>query len=912
MKFTNIYKYAAVAALLIPTAGVPTTVSFAENKVESKKEKKSAKEEKQENPNGLVGHYFKDATFTGLSYIQVGEKNTLMKKEKESKEDIPLEKAQSVRWNGTIKPDQTGEYKLFTSASKDIVVQVNGETVLKKDGQENIEQSIKLEKDKSYEIKIEHKIDAANPSAELKLSWSIDNKEKEPIPEKNILSPNFAEKAEADTNPLIPDHSLFNEKQRILFPPKDTDTDKDGIPDGLETDGYTFNGLQIIPWNGLLGELGYKKYVSSPFKLKTAADPYTDFEKVTGHIPEATKYEARDPLVAAAPAVTVNMEKLLMSKNENVSEGTSGTHTVGTSTTTSNGFSLGGNAGRTNSPKGWFAGITGLFSYNNSKSVTRETSDSESWSSTIGINTAEAAFLNANVRYHNNGTAPIYETKPTTNFVMQPSGDSIFTVTSGPNVIGNSVGPGETYPKAGQAPISLNQANPTATVNIVIDAPTLDALQTGTETLDLETTQTDGRYGIIDSNGNLVQNESQKWSPILTDINTASGGLILTDSQANGAILERRVAAKNPNDPNDQTPEITIGEAIEKAFNAKKINGKLYYTNQDGKNVSLDEGSVHLITDESTQEKIENQLENLPLERQHVYNAKWERGMNLELITPDTIYDFENALNLGWSNILPSLDAYTGLGGALTTSGASASKQLDLKPETSYVVKAFVKNPDIVQKNVSLFVGKYSGSNPVPNDAKVTQVIEGSDHNWHEMELYFNTGDEPESYRTLTISAGVGKSIEFDDVSIKELSNPFTEYNFIKNGTFEEGGLYWNVENGASIIGTHNVFLPYANSAINSDLFELGRGYFVGGSGQNSVSKSHPVKISLHKENGTEIDSVVQNSIVPFDGTYPPTYFKLTNISDATKVYLRVSAMEDSSDLGVSNISLRKLIDNRE
>ncbi|PGH78279.1 hypothetical protein CN899_29040 [Bacillus thuringiensis] len=67
---------------------------------------------------------------------------------------------------------------------------------------------------------------------------------------------------------------------------------------------------------------------------------------------------------------------------------------------------------------------------------------------------AEAAYLNANVRYFNSGTAPIYETKPTTNFVTQPSGDAQYTITANANSTALSMGPNETYPEGTKAPIT--------------------------------------------------------------------------------------------------------------------------------------------------------------------------------------------------------------------------------------------------------------------------------------------------------------------------------------------------------------------------------------------------------------------------------------------------------------------------
>ncbi|MGQ7102573.1 hypothetical protein ACUOAQ_35105 [Escherichia sp. SP-MK] len=67
------------------------------------------------------------------------------------------------------------------------------------------------------------------------------------------------------------------------------------------------------------------------------------------------------------------------------------------------------------------------------------------------------------MRYYNTGTAPIYEVRPTTNFILKNANQSLTTIKAGPNQIGNSLSPGDTYPKQGQAPISLDKANEAGT-----------------------------------------------------------------------------------------------------------------------------------------------------------------------------------------------------------------------------------------------------------------------------------------------------------------------------------------------------------------------------------------------------------------------------------------------------------------
>ncbi|WP_308015694.1 hypothetical protein [Streptomyces huiliensis] len=42
----------------------------------------------------------------------------------------------------------------------------------------------------------------------------------------------------------------------------------------------------------------------------------------------------------------------------------------------------------------------------------------DDWDAQLGINTGQAAYLNANVRYHNVGNAPVYNVSPSTPMVI--------------------------------------------------------------------------------------------------------------------------------------------------------------------------------------------------------------------------------------------------------------------------------------------------------------------------------------------------------------------------------------------------------------------------------------------------------------------------------------------------------------
>ncbi|QOT00367.1 Iota toxin protein Ib [Brevibacterium sp. JNUCC-42] len=758
MKLKSIFTCLTITAVLSQIAVYPIA-SYAET---GKGEGVKVITEDSRAEQGLVGYYFKDPQFTDLSFIEFGGKSELIDK-MNGNEDI-----QSVRWMGRLKPSQTGEYLFSTSSDQNVILQLDGETII---NQAEMTQKRKLEKDKMYEIKIEYR-DTQGALSDLQLFWSMDDRHKELVPEQHLLTPNFSE--------------IANSKASMNC--------GDDIPREWQINGYTFKNQQIVAWDDSYAALGYKKYVSNPNKCSTVADPYTDLEKVAGLMPAATKYEARDPLVAAYPAVGVGLEKLLFSKNENVTEGSSGTKSksVTNTSTTVDTVEVSGKIGW--GEKGFSFEISPKYAHSWSNSTAVQNTESQSWSSQIGMNTADAAYLNANVRYYNAGTAPIYELRPTTNFVFQNSGSSIATITAGPNQIGNSLGGGKTYPAIGQAPISLDKANESGTARISINKDQLDAIQTGKEILNIETTQNKGQYGTLNERGQLVTDASKQWEPIRTNIDAVSGALTL-NLGASTESLERRVAARNPNDPEDLTPEITIKEAIQRAFNAKEKEGRLYYTDENRMEIILDEAAVNLIGDKNTQKDIEDQLSQMQDKR--VYNAKWKRGMNITLHIPTVYYDFET-IEEDWGNITRLDGGFTGKKHAQIGPNGNgyAKKDLELQPYTTYTARAYVKTSSPTGKNnVTFYVDDTVAGNGRGERCHVT--IEGDE--WQIIEFAFKTGKNPESFKKLGLANAGNTNLHFDDVSVSAWGqwpdpDPKPDGNLIKNGDFSEGNNFWNLD----------------------------------------------------------------------------------------------------------------------
>ncbi|WP_100618224.1 binary toxin-like calcium binding domain-containing protein [Bacillus cereus] len=776
MKIKNLQKY-MIFIMLLAQFTLPPSASYAEIE---KREGNNAETEwtSVDNPGkGLLGYYFQDNKFSDLTAIQPYTSGGLILNNKIS-ETLSNEgkHIQSARWLGYIKPSKTEEYQLSTSADQNVIIQLDGRIIINR---VPMEQRIKLEKDKLYEIKIEYQGDS-NSLLDLKFFWSTSDVEKELIPDENLRTPNFSEKtALPEESNLIPENNLF-EREKVSSrskrnsTPQLQDIDKDGIPDEWELNGYTIRHGILTTWKDDYSSEGYKKYVSHPYNSRTAADPYTDLQKVSGNMPTSTKPEARDPLVAAYPAVGVKMEKLIISKNENVTEGSQNTKAIGTTKTKTNAntVEIGGKMGWSNKTGLTFE-FTPKYVHSWTSGTAVQETKGESWSKQIGINTEQAAFLNANVRYYNAGTAPIYDVRPTTNFILRNAKQTLTTIKAGPNQIGNNLPPGETYPKKGQGPISLDRANAFGIMKISMNAAQLDSLQSQGESIDLETTQSGGQYGVLDpSTGILVTDSGKQWDHILSDIEASSGSLILDIGKE---VLERRVAARDVNNPEDKTPIITVKEAIKKAFGAVEREGLLYYKEKEmNKEIPLHESAINIIVDETTKNEFNKQLDKM--QKKSVYDITFKRGMSITFHTPIMYDDFENKNNssLGWSDVEFGDSGHSGKSsvniGVNSVNYSQRLERVNLKPYTMYTLRAWVKGTpyslDGKVSNHSFSIHLNSGDT---SSEGLNERLELNGTEWQLFEFTFDTQNRPDDFTFIGIkNTGSNVRLSVDDLSISE------------------------------------------------------------------------------------------------------------------------------------------------
>ncbi|MCR6850436.1 binary toxin-like calcium binding domain-containing protein [Bacillus sp. IBL03825] len=716
---------------------------------------------------GLMGYYYNDNNFKEPVLI-APEVNGDLKIEKSEIKDLVQEdkqNIQSVRWIGYIKPSKTAEYLLSTSSDERVIMQLDDQIVI---NQTKMTKKVKLEKDKLYQVKIEYRPEtkmSSNNLVELQLYWNNSPETTELIPTENLMLPDFS--PEEINNSFIPKQNLFESntnnkvQKRSLKASEDdeyTDTDDDSIYDSWEENGYTVQQKMAVKWDESMKDKGYKKYVSNPYESHTVGDPYTDFEKASGDMDRGVKAEARNPLVAAYPVVGVGMEKMIISefnevtkeKGESVSTETSNSNTEENTSGIEasvgfDGLSINGQ-------------VTTSFSHTSSNTTTVENSSEKDWSEAIGMNKGESAALNANVRYYNTGTAPIYDAQPTTNLILGT--DTLHTIRVRQNQIANTLAPGKSYPEKGLGPIALDQLDDEGT-NIFMNYDQLRKIQNG-EKLKLETMQTSGLYGIKDVDGSIKKDSSQEWAPVITQIENSSANLILN---IGNETLERRVAAKDYTDPEDKKPEVTIGEAIKIAFGCTEEDGQIYYND-----MLLNESAVGFIYDEKTAQEIASQLEQM--DNKKIYDVKLKRGMNIMIQKPVLYSSGDNHDETGWLGAtlewVPG--GTTGRAMKLQPNQEVSTSATKLKPNTTYTLSTYAKvdssNKNDKQKVYLEAYGQGDDGHKREKTPKKEVEIDGT--KYQRIELTFKTSQYPMHFQGLFIGNTGKQPILFDDFTLVE------------------------------------------------------------------------------------------------------------------------------------------------
>jgi len=134
-----------------------------------------------ENTNGVKGEYFDNTEFSGTpAFTRVDKQISFEWGDGGPKPDFKVNQF-SVRWTGKIKPPKTGEYALETTSDDGVRLYIDDELLFENwddHGPEADKVTIKLEKDKLYNFKLEFYENGGG--AVIKLGWQM--------PDDNIMT----------------------------------------------------------------------------------------------------------------------------------------------------------------------------------------------------------------------------------------------------------------------------------------------------------------------------------------------------------------------------------------------------------------------------------------------------------------------------------------------------------------------------------------------------------------------------------------------------------------------------------------------------------------------------------------------------------------------------------------------------
>ncbi|MFJ8120025.1 binary toxin-like calcium binding domain-containing protein, partial [Bacillus mycoides] len=591
MKKKKILPVFALSMVLATNISVPYNVLAEEiSTSEETQPKKAVTAKKEEQPNldsqpdkdnGLLGYYFNDDTFQKLSFIQESKTGNLSVS-KNTVDNLAVEdkKHQSVFWDGYIRVDTDGEYTLNTSENESVVMWINGQKIINKSIQST---KIVLVKNKLNDIKIQYAKNSV--LGDLNLSWIKPDGTSEIIPKEALILPTSVEE-QSQTRKEIPPLKyaaysvLKKEMDNISFTL--LDSDKDGIPDALEIDGYAVQEVggthRIVSWTPVTKALGLTKYISSPNNKYTSGDPFSDYDKVMQKIDPKIAKAAHNPLIAAVPRVRAEMEQFILSKNQDITSSSGGNTATSLSRSTSSSRSTEISAGISSSIEGSFgltdmsvkASVTTSFNVSNTVSSTIEngftTSNEKNWAETIGIKTAESAYIGGIVRYTNHGTAPMYKVTPSVQLVLNkvPVG-GLKAMDQEQALVLN---PNTSYPEKGTNGLLLNKIGQEREASISINWNQLQELQR-TKKVDVQTLQVDGAVGIKKADSSRIV-ASDKWSEYTNSIDSATARLIFVTPEGD---IDRNVVAKDPErQDSKRMKEITLEDALSLGFGQKKID----------------------------------------------------------------------------------------------------------------------------------------------------------------------------------------------------------------------------------------------------------------------------------------------------------------------------------------------------
>lgn len=464
---------------------------------------------------------------------------------------------------------------------------------------------------------------------------------------------------------------------------KYADADGDGLSNYDSTNGFTIIGASHRPW---LPEYdthevykNYPRYTCSYRKASTAGDPYTDLQKTMQNVRNLSPV-TKNPLVAAAPCVSAQMEGYSINKIEDITTSSeTGYHfTTSNRLTVSNtnenhksedhsehldiGVSSAGISG--GGGLAWSHGLSEGKSDTNSIESSSDTTTDQVNSIQKHWNTGDAAYFNAYIRYVNTGTASMLKAKPSLNFGVYDKNigkvEPVCSVTPPEKTAGEVLNlEGDSfYPSPELMPLVIQTKDTFNSARITLGKEQFESVLNGNP-MRLEVPQVSGVFqGKVNETKNplvVTDNKEYEWAEFLPNIdkNTARMTLVLPD----GTIYDRKIAApKVSNDKSEnelgngvsnrldlyadqnKVPVLTIGKAIQMAFETHP--NSFIFENKAGIEFDLNRVNVNLIFDEKTNTLLQEKFKNKSKTDENIktyYDLELYQGMRIVIEVPPIV-----------------------------------------------------------------------------------------------------------------------------------------------------------------------------------------------------------------------------------------------------------------------------------
>ncbi|MFJ8120018.1 binary toxin-like calcium binding domain-containing protein, partial [Bacillus mycoides] len=620
--------------------------------------------------HGLLGYYFKDNNFKEVVSLREAKTSALSVKRMEGDEHLVQEHrdVKSVYWHGYVQTETEGEYLFSTSANQDVIVTVNGEKII----QNSDPKPITLKKDTTYEIDIQYV--NKNDAQKLEIWWKKPDGKTEFIPSKAWILPHI-EKKEGTKVQSYQAKITQNSRKPVLplIAESLKDTDKDGIPDDWEVNGYVTSHEKekgIDSWKSLTPEAqkAKTKLVSNSRKWSTTSDPFSDLQKATGiGMDQTIAVEERHPLVALYPIIHTSVEKFSIdpwiTKEQSQSGQTAKTKSINNMKTqgSEHGVSVGIEAGyetkiglvpnATVSVK-VSAETNQKWNLSNSTDEGRSDTDTTGWYTSETTNPADPARFSVNVRYYNSGNAPVYNMIPTMNMYYTSDTkekNSIATVEASDAHTAGAILPGKSFPEKGQAPLYIGHYWREFSESFRILFKDFNEIYKKGKPVSMDVSQFKGNAKVFEDNGTFQADKN--WNDYLKQIEHTTARISL--NIAGEKLLERRVAAPKRGDySGEQTPKMTFREALQ-LLGVTEKGDKLFYKGKE-----MDFNQLEIIFDNS--QKIKDKLEEIKSKKKLLLDMELEAGMNIimshkgffvDVKTSETYFYENGGVTRGWKKI---------------------------------------------------------------------------------------------------------------------------------------------------------------------------------------------------------------------------------------------------------------------